>query len=405
MKNRFKSLLSIVMLLVSVSAFSQQKANLAQRIIHLFDNATVGAVQTVIGASHIAWYAVFDGGPDFEIHRDEMTEVTQFTMENSPPFYSGAYSLGLFQIGGYAHDHEGGHAVASAVLGPLYLPTVGLSYLLEGHSSSFMEDWADLEAYANAGYFNMNDVEVGVVQVEADGKKMNAVVFQYSLNQEQHVNSRGLESHKVYQWFNTNVLVPLASKNQDIETIPVVEFDLLKKEVNLVMDNIAIYLSGDQDLRWQIKTTQEYLSVDRNSLLDIAHTKISSWQASYGLIYNLNKSIQFEANAGVGIAYEKLEMGDHSSEFQFSTGFKLDASVKIGESFSGDYSYEQWEIDSRNGYTREFLGVTYKKERPFTFLDEKSELKVNVGKTNRTYRSNNTEADQETYGVGLELKF
>ena len=68
---------------------------------------------------------------------------------------------------------------------------------------------------------------------------------------------------------------------------------------------------------------------------------------------------------------KNLEMGDHSSEFQFSTGFKLDASVKVGESFSGDYSYEQWEIDSRNGYTREFLGVTYKKERPFTFLDEK----------------------------------
>ena len=90
----------------------------------------------------------------------------------------------------------------------------------------------------------MNDVEVGVVQVDADGKKMNAVVFQYSLNQEQHVNSIVvLESHKVYQWFNTNVLVPLSkSKNQDIETIPVVEFDLLKKEVNLVMDNIAIYL-------------------------------------------------------------------------------------------------------------------------------------------------------------------
>ena len=31
----------------------------------------------------------------------------------------------------------------------------------------------------------------------------------------------------------------------------------------------------------------------------------------------------------------------------------------------------------------------------------KSELKVNVGKTNRTYRSNNTESDQETYGVGV----
>ena len=60
-----------------------------------------------------------------------MTEVTQFTMENSPPFYNGAYSLGLFQIGGYAHDHEGGHAVASAVIRVhLYLPTVGLSYLI-----------------------------------------------------------------------------------------------------------------------------------------------------------------------------------------------------------------------------------------------------------------------------------
>ena len=306
-----KTLSSLVLLLslLSNNAWSQE-ANIAQRIIHLFDNATVGAVQTVIGASHIAWYAVFEGGADFEIHRDEMTEVTQFSIENSPPFFNGAYSLGLFQIGGYAHDHEGGHAVASATLGPLYLPTVGLSYLFEGHYNSFMEDWADLEAYSNVGYNPMKDMEVGVVKVEADGKKYNAVVFQYSFDQVQSAKRGSLQSDKVYQWFNTNILVPLASKNQDIETVPVVEFDLLKKEVNDIIDNIAIYLGGDQDLRWQIKTSQEYLSYDRNTLLDVAHTKISSWQASYGLIYNLNKKIQLEANAGVGLAYERLELGD-----------------------------------------------------------------------------------------------
>lgn len=58
-------------------------------------------------------------------------------------------SLGLFHLdsndytGGSVAAHEGGHADQSALLGPLYLPVIGVDYAKNSHSGSFMEDWAD----------------------------------------------------------------------------------------------------------------------------------------------------------------------------------------------------------------------------------------------------------------------
>ena len=55
-------------------------------------------------------------------------------------------SLGMFQTtnsGGDNNEHEGGHAVQSAILGPFYFPAVGLSYLISGFDAGVMEEWAD----------------------------------------------------------------------------------------------------------------------------------------------------------------------------------------------------------------------------------------------------------------------
>ena len=60
----------------------------------------------------------------------------------------GKMSLGIFELDNhssyfFASGHEGGHAKQSALLGPLYLPVVVFSYIIQGHSASFMETWAD----------------------------------------------------------------------------------------------------------------------------------------------------------------------------------------------------------------------------------------------------------------------
>jgi hypothetical protein len=61
---------------------------------------------------------------------------------------AGKMSLGLFELDNgsgpsFATGHEGAHAVQSAILGPLYIPAVLVTYALSGFDQGFMEDWAD----------------------------------------------------------------------------------------------------------------------------------------------------------------------------------------------------------------------------------------------------------------------
>ncbi len=399
-------MLSLLITLLPLNSFADQKSNTAKKVVHLFDNATVGAVQTVIGATHILWYMIFDrDGAQLQLHNNEETEVIQMGIENAPPFHSGAYSLGLFQVGGYAHDHEGGHSVASATIGPMYLPTVGLSYLFEGHSNSFVEGWADLESSGD-GYTMMSDFTVSPGQIKIEDKEYNVVAFKYSLNEEQIAKGYGLESEKVYKWFNTNVVIPLVDKRSDIESVPIIEFDLLKKELNLIVDNIYLYLGGEQDLRWQIKTSQEYLSYDHNKILDIVRSKVSSWQASYGLIYNINEQIQFDVNAGVGIAYEQLNFNSiDKKERGFSLGTKFDFNLSFEETYEVTYEYESWTMGSNTSITEEFFGATYSKNRPLSFLHESSQLKLKLGKKEFEYSTDGYQFKEDRIDFGLELTF
>lgn len=61
-----KKIITCLFLVLSSLTFSQEgpyakrvsKASVAQKIVHLIDNSTVGAIQTTIGASHIIMYAI-----------------------------------------------------------------------------------------------------------------------------------------------------------------------------------------------------------------------------------------------------------------------------------------------------------------------------------------------------------
>lgn len=61
---------------------------------------------------------------------------------------AGKMSLGIFELDNgtnpsFATGHEGAHAVQSAILGPLYIPAVLVTYAISGFDQGFMENWAD----------------------------------------------------------------------------------------------------------------------------------------------------------------------------------------------------------------------------------------------------------------------
>lgn len=117
-------------------------------------NLTWGLPNTAVGAILSVVSAAVSPFRSEEIRKSDPFEITRTGSGkqigvSSPLIRRSAVSLGLFQL--YSHDqksdaHEGGHAFQSAILGPLYLPSIGLTYLLHGEISpvdSWPEKWAD----------------------------------------------------------------------------------------------------------------------------------------------------------------------------------------------------------------------------------------------------------------------
>lgn len=284
------------------------KANLAQKIIHVLDNSTVSAIQTVLGAGHIVVFGILnpindeDFGLGIHTSDDEVVQV----IVKTDAFKASAYSLGLFQVGDDAHDHEGGHSVASAALGPLYLPTVALSYLLEGHKSRVMERWADLPP---TEYLNTASVQVGLGTTEFQGQTANVIVMKFNIEQRQGQESLTLNSDKVFQWVNTTIVTPLLKNNYHSDLPLLVEFDLVKKRLNLIIDNVDIYLQGDQEIRNNLLTEQRYLQIESIPALRNVHIRALDWSTQYGLQYNLGDFMSITPRVGMGLSIGAFSNG------------------------------------------------------------------------------------------------
>lgn len=333
--------LSLLILTTSLSAWSQdgtgpykksEKANLAQKIVHILDNSTIGAVQTVLGASHILVFGILNplNGKSFGLstHNNKKSEVSQIIVETDA-INAGAYSLGIFQVGNYAVGHEGGHSVASAAIGPLYLPMIGLSYLLEGHSRSFFETWADMEADPE-GYMNTSSGQIGLGSTMFKGERVNVVVMKFSIEQRQVQELNEVHSDKIFQWANTRIVAPLIEHTGQNEMPLYVEFDLLKKRLNLVVDNLSVYLGGDQKLRNVILTEQRYLHVENNQALKQVHIKALDWSAQYGLQYNLGKILTVTPRLGMGLSVGGMSgTNTYLDNYTFNGSFSFIAGLDV----------------------------------------------------------------------------
>jgi hypothetical protein len=361
-----KNILLALPLLISISSFAQDKgtgpfkreskANIAQKIIHVLDNSSVGAVQTVVGAGHVLVFAVmrpftkdtyFEVSPSMKVYSNPNSEVSQIRIDSSLPWFDGAYSLGLFQVNpsDAVEDHEGGHSVQSAALGPLYLPTVFMSYILESSSGSFMEAWADLEADATP-FMNTANAKVGIGATTVNGKKSNVLIFDFSIEQRQVMGSDDqIKTDKILNWVNTKIIKPMTSKNSPTDQLTLIEFDLLTKRVNVVVNNVQLYLGENQSVKMDILTEQKYLHIEREPELNRLHIKALDWATQYGFQYNLANTLKITPRIGVGLSVDAIKNDGLMSKFSYTGSASLIGSTEVRVL---DY------VDLRGQYTKTY---------------------------------------------------
>lgn len=128
-----------------------QKYFLITKILTLVGNLTWGLANTLIGAGvvlvtmAVSPFTRYVDFPTFRVSASGMQIYVDVTGMSPIP---GKMSLGLFELDNaagyrYASEHEAGHAIQSAILGPFYLPTVLVTYLISGFDVGLMEDLAD----------------------------------------------------------------------------------------------------------------------------------------------------------------------------------------------------------------------------------------------------------------------
>ncbi len=126
--------------------------NLVVNVLAWIGNLTWGLVNTMIGASivvaamAVSPFTPYVDFPTLRISQNGNQIYADVTGIN-PLGLAGKMSMGIFELdngagASFASEHEGGHAIQSAILGPFYLPTVLTTYLIFGFDQGPMEWWA-----------------------------------------------------------------------------------------------------------------------------------------------------------------------------------------------------------------------------------------------------------------------
>ena len=424
-----KKFIFVASVSLSLSSYAQQgtgpykresKANIAQKIIHVVDNSTVGAVQTVIGAGHVLVFAAmrpFTKDTYFEVspamkaysaNKATGNEVSQIRIDSSLPWFNGAYSLGLFQVNpeDYVEDHEGGHSVQSAALGPLYLPTIGLSYLMESHSGSFMESWADLEAEA-APFMNTANAKVGIGSTSINGVKTNVVIFDFSIEQRQVMGDEDLKTDKMLNWVNTKIVKPLTSKNSPSAQPTLIEFDLVTKRLNVVVNNVNLYLGENQSVKLDILAEQRYVHIEREPELNRLHIKALDWATQYGFQYNLGNVLKVTPRLGVGLSADMIKNDQAINKYAYTASASLIGSteVKVFDYVDIKGQYKRTYYLNGDRQTTMSASVGNSIRDPFGEFGFGQYLNFSAGVQDRKYTVQNKDYNSKFWNVSVGLKF
>lgn len=118
-------------------------------------NLTWGGINTLVGLGWVIGAALvspFTRHVDFPTIKISRSGSQIYADVSGTSYFRGKVSLGLFEMDqnagwSFASAHEAGHSTQSALLGPLYLPMVLLSYTMNMGHGGFIETWADRWAH------------------------------------------------------------------------------------------------------------------------------------------------------------------------------------------------------------------------------------------------------------------
>lgn len=129
----------------------EQDASALANLISWVGNLTWGLVNTIVGAAVVAFamiaVPIITLGQEF-VHFSISASGSQiYVYTPGLGLMPGKLSMGLFELDNtgmytWASEHEGVHALQSALLGPLYLPAILVSYAIFGFDQGPLEDLA-----------------------------------------------------------------------------------------------------------------------------------------------------------------------------------------------------------------------------------------------------------------------
>lgn len=357
--------------------------------LNWFENLTFGSINTFIGAVDFTVFAVSNVIDGKSIPKLGLNSQ-QITVDARPRDGSSAYSVGIFNIGGRAEDHEAGHSHQSAVLGPFYLPTVVLDYETSGYGHSVVERWADLEAKILRRFATTVSVKTGVVFAQRDGQQLPVWMLSVAIEDRGHETSYRAELTKIYEWLKTEIYVP-TSRSADGSQPFSAEFDIVRKTVNFETLPFASTPFGDAGVEFH--TEQRYGTLQFGQTRDLVNEwafSIARWAGFFGMTFNtpdrnVKAFVEAGFNAGVG---SELVFQDRLIPFSLGLGVNGRAGVNLFKSLTLQAVLEKrWNINTGIVQSKEAFQITNRYRNPDSTLpDWIQRLDIDFSIENRHYR-------------------
>lgn len=296
------------------------------------DHFTVGGVNTVIGGGNvlIALIARAVTGEGIRMSVSDSNHGQQVLVKGGSLNWGFDYSLGLFNNGAHAiaAKHEAGHSQQSSTVGPIYLPLVGLDYLIEGNrSGNFVETWANIEARVYDDHSITFPVQVGTGVLDVGGKTVPYLLIRASIDERVDDERRGTRLQKIHEWLRTEITVPAAREGyEESGEIPVgFEIDLLRKTVWAGTHIVSNRLHA---LDFEVHTRQNYGRAIHTPMLNILHYNALRWASELGLTYEYDDIVRVALSAGGGLSGDGFVATADGSLFdEGEHGFHLGGSV------------------------------------------------------------------------------